>query len=86
VHYIDPVRRFGADLLTRLEAEGRVRSGSVGLVYFLMTHGAGGPVALPGLAARFGDAVDPHDEEAVQRHAEAATAAIFDGLLLPPNN
>ncbi|HMJ77766.1 MAG TPA: TetR/AcrR family transcriptional regulator [Iamia sp.] len=86
VRYIDPVRQYGADVLARLEAEGRVRSGSVGLVYFLMTHGAGGPVALPGLAARFGEAVDPADEEAVQRHAEAATAAIFDGLLVPGDN
>lgn len=82
-HYIEPVRQYGAAVLARLEAQGRVRSGSVGLVYFLMTHGAGGPVALPGLAARFGEAVDPADEEAVQRHAEAMTAAIFDGLLLP---
>jgi hypothetical protein len=86
VHYIDPVRRYGAELLARLEAEGRVRSGSVGLVYFLMTHGAGGPVALPGLAARFGEAVDPADEAAVLRHAEATTTALFDGLLLPPDN
>jgi TetR/AcrR family transcriptional regulator len=85
-HYIEPVRGYGAEVLARLEAQGRVRSGSVGLVYFLMTHGAGGPVALPGLAARFGEAVDPGDEEAVQRHAEAMTAAIFDGLLLPTNN
>lgn len=81
LHYIDPVRAYGSDLLARLEAEGRVRSGSVGLVYFLMTHGAGGPLALPGLAARFGAAVDPTDAEAVRRHAEAATAAIFDGLV-----
>jgi TetR/AcrR family transcriptional regulator len=86
VRYIDPVRGYGADVLARLEAQGRVRSGSVGLVYFLMTHGAGGPVALPGLADRFGQAVDPDDEEAVRRHAEATTALIFDGLLLPEVN
>ena len=80
-HYIDPVRQFGADLLARLSADGRVRTDSVALVYFLMTHGAGGPISLPGLAARFGEAVDPDDPEAVHRHALAATAVIFDGLL-----
>lgn len=80
--YIDPVRAYGADLLGRLEAAGRVRTGSVSLIYFLMTHGAGGPLALPGLAQRFGEAVDPDDAAAVHRHALAATAVIFDGLLV----
>ncbi|HEU5149786.1 MAG TPA: helix-turn-helix domain-containing protein [Iamia sp.] len=83
VHYVEPVRLYGAEALARLEAAGRVRTGSVGLVYFLMTHGAAGPAALPGLAARFGEAVDPNDEEAVRRHAEETTALIFDGLILP---
>jgi len=80
--YIDPVRIFGADLLARLRERGEVRSSSVSLLYFLMTHGGGGPLALPALAARFGDAVDPSDPAAVRRHAEAATAVIFDGLVL----
>jgi AcrR family transcriptional regulator len=82
--YIDPVREFGADLLARLLAEGRVRTDSVSLLYFLMTHGAGGPVALPGLAERFGQGFDPTDAQAVRRHAEAAAAVIFDGLLVGP--
>ncbi len=81
VNYIEPVRQFGADLLARLEVNGEVRTGSVGLVYFLMTHGAGGPLALPGLAQRFGEPVDPDDAEAVHRHAVEATAVIFEGLL-----
>ena len=88
VNYIEPVRQFGADLLARLEANGEVRTGSVGLVYFLMTHGAGGPLALPGLAQRFGEPVDPNDAEAVHRHAVEATSVIFDGLLgaAPPGD
>jgi len=59
--YIDPVRLFGEDLLGRLEATGEVRTDSVALLYFFMTHGAGGPLALPALAERFGAAVDPED-------------------------
>jgi hypothetical protein len=55
----------------------------VPLLYFLMTHGAGGPTSLPGLAARFGRAVDPNDADAVHRHAVEAAEVIFDGLLLP---
>ena len=86
VQYLDPVRAYGADLLARLEADGRVRTGSVSLVYFLMTHGAGGPLALPGLAERFGEAVDPDDADAVHRHAVRAAEVIFDGLLVTPDN
>lgn len=84
--YIDPVRAFGDELLARLEADGRVRTGSAAMVYFLMTHGAGGPLALPGLARRFGREVDPDDPAAVHRHAVAATDLLFDGLLVPPDN
>ncbi len=79
--YIDPVRQFGQELLARLRAEGRVRTDSVALVYFLMTHGAGGPVALPALAERFGAAVDPDDPVAVHRHAVEVTDLLFDGLV-----
>lgn len=79
-NYIDPVRAFGDELLGRLRAAGQVRTDSVSLVYFLMTHGGGGPLALPGLAARFGSALDPADADAVRRHAAEATAVIFDGL------
>ena len=79
--YIDPVRAFGAALLGRLQASGEVRTSSVALVYFLMTHGAGGALALPGLAERFGEPIDPADPEAVHRYAVAAADVIFDGLL-----
>jgi AcrR family transcriptional regulator len=82
--YIEPVRAFGADLLRRLESAGRVRTSSVTLVYFFMTHGAGGPLALPALAERFGDRVDPADPAAVRAHAEAAAALLFDGLTGAP--
>ena len=80
--YIDPVRQGSEDLLARLRAQGRARTDSVAVVYFLMTHGAGWPVALPGLAARLGAAVDPADEAAVVAHAEAMAAAILDGVLV----
>jgi TetR/AcrR family transcriptional regulator len=79
--YIDPVRIFGADLLARLDAAGQVRSSSVALVYFFMTHGAGGPLALPALADRFGEPVDPNDPEAIHRHAVEAVGVLFDGLV-----
>ena len=81
--YIEPVGQLGTALLDQFGSEGRVRTGSVSLVYFLMTHGAGGAFALPALAARFGDAVDPTDVDAVRRHAEHAVDVLFGGLVGP---
>ena len=80
--YIDPVRIFGADLMGRLAAAGRLRTDSVALMYFFMTHGAGGPLALPAMAERFGNAIDPTDPEAVRAHAQAAVDVLFDGLVI----
>lgn len=80
--YIDPVRVFGGELLERLHAAGRVRTDSVALVYFMMTHGAAGSLALPALGRRFGAAVDPADEDAVRAHARAAVDLLFDGLIV----
>lgn len=74
--YIEPVREFGADLLRRLEADGKVRTADASLLYFLMTHGAGAAYALPGLASRFG--ATPENARA---HAEEVASIIFDGLL-----
>jgi TetR/AcrR family transcriptional regulator len=78
--YIDPVREVGESFLVDLYERGLVSVDSVGLVYFLMTHGAGGPIAFPALADRLGDAVQPDDPVAIRAHAEAAVDVIFDGL------
>ncbi len=79
--YIEPVRAFGEETLARLHKSGAVRLESVMLMYFMMTHGAGGPSMLPALAERFGGAVDPTDPQAVRMWAEHAASMIFDGLL-----
>ena len=78
--YIQPVQEASEVLLDGLRRAGRVRTGSTMLVYFLMTHGAGGPLALPALAERFGEPVDPTDPAAVRAWAEAAVDVLFEGL------
>jgi AcrR family transcriptional regulator len=78
--YIEPVRQFGEAVLTNLYEAGEVRTRSVGLMYFLMTHGVGGALALPALADRFGEPVDSADPEAVHRHAVEAVDVLFEGL------
>ena len=73
--YIGPVQHLGQALLDELHDAGRIRTNDVGLVYFLMMNGAGGPLALPALAERFGAPVlDPHE------HAVAAVEVLFQGL------
>jgi AcrR family transcriptional regulator len=79
--YIEPVGQLGEEILEHLRATDRVRTRSVSLLYFMMTHGAAGALALPALAARFGDAVDVHDPEQVHRYAVEAVDLLFDGLV-----
>ena len=81
--YIEPVRQAGEAFLADLYERDLVTTTSVGLVYFLMTHGAGGPTAFPALADRLGTAVAPDDPEAIRRHAEAAVDLLFEGIRSP---
>ena len=78
--YIEPVREAGGAFLDDLHAQGLVATTEVGLVYFLMTHGAGGPSAFPALADRLGETVDRDDPAAIRRHAEATVDLLFLGL------
>ena len=80
--FLDPMRLFGEELLGRLYRENKVRTMSVGIMYFLMTHGACGPMALPGLAERFGAPIDPSDSVAVHRHATDVTDLMFQGFVV----
>jgi TetR/AcrR family transcriptional regulator len=82
-NFIEPVRQFGEDLLNRLEADGTVRTRSIGPFYFLLTHGAGGAFALPALAQRLGASPDPSDPVAVRKYAEEVGGLLADGLFLP---
>jgi AcrR family transcriptional regulator len=79
--YIRPVRDFGEAWLSRLAAEGRIKPISVTLIYFLMTHGAGGLFALPELTKRLGKGIRNKPATTIQEQAESATGIIFDGLL-----
>jgi len=79
--YIKPVRDFGDAWLTRLADEGRINAISVTLLYFLMTHGAGGLFALPALTKRLRNRVRSKPKETVREQAEHAVSVIFDGLL-----
>jgi AcrR family transcriptional regulator len=78
--FIEPVRQLGEKMLAQLHAQGQVRTKWVGLVYFLMTNGAGGPVTFPGLAERLGTAVDRHDPAAVRQYAERIVDLLFEGI------
>lgn len=74
--YIKPVRDFGQEWLSRLADEGRISQNSVTLLYFLMTHGAGGLFALPALTERLGN-----DTLSTDQQIKALTDILFDGLI-----
>tara|TARA_R110002049_G_scaffold188251_10_gene356647 strand:+ start:1452 stop:2087 length:636 start_codon:yes stop_codon:yes gene_type:complete len=79
--YIKPVRDFGEAWLTRLADEGRIRPVSVSLFYFLMTHGAGGMLAMPALTKRLDKGGKPQSRRSIQKEALSAVEVFFDGLL-----
>lgn len=79
--YIRPVRDFGATWLGRLADEGRINPVSVTLLYFLMTHGAGGLFALPALTKRLRRGGADKSSTSIRAQAERAVEILFDGLL-----
>ncbi len=80
--YIEPVRDFGERWLADLADEGLIAPVSVTLLYFLMTHGAGGVFAMPALTSRLAGSRGPSDPEVdIRAQAENAANILFDGLL-----
>jgi TetR/AcrR family transcriptional regulator len=79
--FIKPVRDFGEAWLTHLVDGGRIKPISVTLLYFLMTHGAGGLFAMPALTKRLDKGVPKSSKVSVREQAERAVDIIFDGLL-----
>jgi TetR/AcrR family transcriptional regulator len=79
--YIKPIRDFGDAWLKRLADDGRVARVSVTLLYFLITHGAGGMFALPALTTRLGDPVNEKGGLSIREEAESAVNVLFDGIL-----
>lgn len=79
--FIKPVRDFGEPWLSRLAEQGRIRPTSVTLMYFMMTHGAGGLFAMPALAAQLQGGTDNKGPLSVEAQAAMAVSIIFDGIL-----
>jgi len=79
--YIKPIRDFGDAWLSRLADEGRIKPVSVTLMYFLMTHGAGGIFALPALTKRLGKSDKKTSKLSLEEQAENVVSLFFDGLL-----
>lgn len=80
--YIEPVRDFGERWLGSLAEEGLIEPVSVTLLYFLMTHGAGGVFAMPALASRLAGSSRKKGKIAdIRSQAENAANVLFDGLL-----
>jgi TetR/AcrR family transcriptional regulator len=79
--YIKPARDFGDAWLTRLAEQGRIAPVSVSLMYFLMTHGAGGMFALPELSRRLTTGARGYSPGTIKEQVENAVSVIFDGVI-----
>lgn len=76
--YISPVTKNITRFLRRLERQGRVRRLHPGTWYFLVVHGAGGPLHLRALAERFGNEPAAAD---VHRYAVEVVDGLLSGLV-----
>jgi AcrR family transcriptional regulator len=83
--YIMPSMRLVDSLLRAIQRDASVRPIPRGMFYFLFAHGAGGPFALPALAARFGDTADPSDPRAVHAYAHEVVDFLLAGLQHRPD-
>jgi AcrR family transcriptional regulator len=79
--FIKPASEFLEVWLDKLVAEGRVTKTSVAVLYFLVTHGAGGLFALPALAKQFSAFIPEKDADNVHAQAELVVSILFDGIL-----
>lgn len=70
------------DILQRLEADGRVRPVPIGILYFLMTNGATGPLTLPALAQRLPGAPATKRKADLRSYAESVVDLLFAGIEL----
>ncbi|HEY8526649.1 MAG TPA: TetR/AcrR family transcriptional regulator [Acidimicrobiales bacterium] len=77
--YIAPVTKAMARFLRKLARQGRVRDVHPSTWYFLVVHGAGGPLHLRALAERFG--YEPGDDDGVRRYACEVVDALLSGLV-----
>lgn len=80
--YIKPIRDFGDAWLVRLAQEGRMAPVSITLLYFLITHGAGGMFALPALTSRLGGDTEELTSAGIREQAQSAVNILFDGLMV----
>jgi TetR/AcrR family transcriptional regulator len=76
-YYIRPAHEVADVVLRDLYADGRARRVSPATLHFLIGHGAGGIVSLPGLAGRF-----PGDHGTLTDQAREAVDVVLRGIVV----
>lgn len=80
--YIGPAHDFLETWAESLAAEGHIRRPPVGLIYFLVNHGAGSLFVFHGLADRLGKFTEDRSSIGVRKRAERVIEVFFEGLLV----
>jgi AcrR family transcriptional regulator len=78
--YIGPTSTAMQAALAELSACGLAREVPPAAFYFLLTHGAAGPVGLEPLASKFGPPVSTDDPDALHAYAEAVADLLINGI------
>lgn len=80
--YIGPTSAAVQHALEDLSRRGLARSVPPAAFYFLLTHGAAGPLALEPLASKFGHTISADDADDLHAYAEAVANVLIDGIAL----
>jgi AcrR family transcriptional regulator len=80
--YIEPTMRVTTDLMERLVAEGRIRSVSERLVFFMLVQGGSMPFTMSGLASKFDRVDGPVEPDLV---ADEVADFLVRGMLVAQN-
>jgi AcrR family transcriptional regulator len=78
--YIGPTTRSVENALECLYRDGRARRVPTAAFYFLLTHGAAGPLAMSALAGHFGPPVTGDDPGALHEYAESVADLLLHGI------
>jgi TetR/AcrR family transcriptional regulator len=78
--YIGPTTRSVENALECLYRDGRARRVPTAAFYFLLTHGAAGPLAMSALAGHFGPPVSGDDPGALHEYAESVADLLLHGI------
>jgi AcrR family transcriptional regulator len=79
--FVGPAHDFMESWVSKLAADGMIRKPPIGMIYFLIVHGAGSLFVFPGLAVRLHKSAAKPNPKSIRKQAEQVIGVFLEGLL-----